>query len=63
LSQAEEGRHRLLDVPQVMREIPNDKSQLPNKLQTPNLKFQTIWNLEFGIYLELGAWDLVLFFP
>jgi hypothetical protein len=42
--------------PQV--KIPNHK-QIPND---PNSKFQTClehWRLEFEIYLEFGAWNLV----
>jgi hypothetical protein len=52
-------------------EIPNSKYQIPNKLQIPNpndrnktgesrLNFFRVGYLLFGIYLEFGAWDLVL---
>ena len=36
---------------------PNNKIQIPNKLQIKKPKLQTImfWSLEFGIYLKFGA--------
>jgi hypothetical protein len=51
------------------RGIPNPKYQTPNKAQFPNSKNQRggeplcmlathVAALEFGIYLELGIWDL-----
>src|SRR5205814_8502726 len=42
---------------------PNSNLQRSSNPQTPNrpLWGADIWNLEFGISLELGAWDLELF--
>jgi glycosyltransferase involved in cell wall biosynthesis len=43
--------------------IPNLKLQISNKSQIQNSKFKTgaVWNLVLGIYLVIGACDLVLF--
>ena len=42
--------------------IPNYKFQIPNKLQIPISNDQTdlVSDLEIGIYLKFGAWDLGL---
>jgi len=42
-------------------EIPNPKSQIPNKLPIPKTKpnrGRSIWNLEFEIWNLFGIWDL-----
>jgi hypothetical protein len=44
-------------------QITNPKKQTNNndpnsKSQTKNNRVESIWNLEFEIYLEFGAWDL-----
>src|SRR5581483_916430 len=45
----------------------NFKSQAPSSKEAPNFKLQrradTVWNLELGVSLELGAWDLELLIP
>ena len=46
-------------------EIPNPKSQIPNKSQIPIFKIQNknvlnIWILVIGYYLDIGIWKLVL---
>jgi len=50
---------------QYAREIPNPKSQNPNKFQAPNIKSQlsaiSYWSLELGIYLDFGIWILEFF--
>src|SRR5438874_1130692 len=44
-------------------QAPNSNLQRSSNPQTPNrpLWGADIWDLEFGISLELGAWDLELF--
>ena len=44
----------------LLNEIPNPKSQIPNKSQAPNPKFQTksVWDLVIGIWNLFGAWCL-----
>src|SRR5580698_4767192 len=44
------------------KEAPNSKLQAPEKHQIPNSNFHShsVWGLEFGISLELGAWSLEL---
>jgi len=42
---------------------PSTNIQAPEKLQDPNndaYSGQLVWSLEFGVSLELGAWDLEL---
>jgi len=50
-----------------VHQIPITKSQIPNNIQFPNSNHQKIfWFLgnfghwDFGYYLVIGAWDLVL---
>ncbi len=39
--------------------IPNNKSQIPNKFQIPNPKFQTIRSLAIGTWILFGIWCLL----
>jgi hypothetical protein len=42
-------------------EAPSAKIQAPKKHQYSNIKSRgSAWSLEFGVSLELGAWDLEL---
>jgi hypothetical protein len=42
-------------------QVPNPKLQRSSKLQTSNgPRTRSVWSLEFGASLELGAWDLEL---
>jgi hypothetical protein len=44
-----------------MNKIAITKSQIPNKLQLPNNQMIVgYWNLDFGYYLIIGAWSLVI---
>jgi hypothetical protein len=44
-----------------MRKIPSSKFQVPKKLQIPRIKDrERFWNLELGVSLELGTWNLEL---
>jgi hypothetical protein len=61
---ADESSFRKTEVPM---EIPKSKTQNPNKFQIPRPQFQTLpdfyqqetdWNLEFGICLGFGIWNL-----
>jgi hypothetical protein len=48
-------------------EAPSSKRQVPKKLQAPSSKVKRrkprCWDLELGLSLELGAWDLELSCP
>jgi len=50
-------------------QITNPKKQTNNndqnsKFQTKkNNRFEPVWNLDFEIYLEIGAWDLLFKTP
>jgi len=42
-------------------QIPNSKTQIPNKFEIPNSKVQTlfthpVWNLDFWYCLGFGIW-------
>jgi hypothetical protein len=50
-----------------VHQIPITKSQIPNNIQFSNSNHQKVWGFlknfghwDFGNYLIIGAWDLVL---